>query len=241
VTFVAGLALLAFYGAARLDGYLASRSAIASFEAVAAHSVSASSAKSTPAAAGSRSAKPMVAPNRVDFSDWAATRVRAYRRSLARDAGTPIAILRIPKIHLVAPVFDSTGSLALNRGLGWIAGTAMPGEPGNLAIAGHRDGFFRGLKDIRPGEAIEVESIRGTETYIVRKILIVSPRDVSVLAPRRGSTLTLVTCYPFYFIGNAPKRYVVEASLRGVATNPQSGQRPASFQQGAVQGEAKNE
>ncbi len=239
VTFVAGLALLIFYVAARLDGYLASRAAIESFEAVAAHPVSASSAESMPAAAGSGPTSPIADSHGVNFSGWAATRVRAYRRSLARDAGTPIAILRIPKLHLAAPVFDSTGSLALNRGVGRIAGTAMPDEPGNLGIAGHRDGFFRGLKDIQPGDAIEIETVRGTKTYVVRKILIVSPRDVSVLAPRQGPALTLVTCFPFYFIGNAPKRYVVEASLRAVAPNPPSGQRPAPFRLGAVQGEAR--
>ncbi len=239
VTFVAGLALLIFYAVARLDGYLASRAAIERFEAVAAQSASEFPAELAKPAAEAQSSRQLAEPSKVNFSAWAASRVRAYRRSLARDAGTPIAILRIPRLHLAAPVFNSTDALALNRGVGRIAGTAMPGASGNLGIAGHRDGFFRGLKDLSPGDAIEIEARRGTDTYIVRKILIVSPRDVSVLAPSQAPALTLVTCYPFYFIGNAPRRYVVEASLRAVAPNPPSGQRPAPIRLGAVQGEAR--
>jgi sortase A len=82
-----------------------------------------------------------------------------------------------------------------------------------VVIAGHRDGFFRGLKDISLGDAIEVATLQETKTYIVNRLLVVDATDVSVLQPRTLSSLTLITCYPFHYIGGAPKRYIVQASL----------------------------
>ena len=149
----------------------------------------------------------------VDFRLWSEQRLRAYRQGSATDY-RPLAVLRIDKIHLKAPVFGSTDALALNRGVGWIAGTARPGEGGNIGIAGHRDGFFRGLKDVSLGDTIELSTVRETAVYVVDRIEIVSPRNTSVLAPHMAPTLTLVTCYPFYLVGDAPKRYVLHASLR---------------------------
>ena len=101
----------------------------------------------------------------------------------------------------------------LNRGVGRIIGTARPGGPGNIGIAGHRDGFFRGLKDISVGDDVELTTTKERATYIVDQIEIVSPTDVRVLQPRGVSSLTLVTCYPFYFVGDAPNRFIVHASL----------------------------
>ena len=98
-------------------------------------------------------------------------------------------------------------------GVGRIEGTASLGENGNVGIAGHRDGFFRGLKDIGPGDTIEMVTPKVKETYVVDHVVIVDPSDVSVLRPRLHPSLTLVTCYPFYFVGSAPKRYIVQASL----------------------------
>jgi sortase A len=102
----------------------------------------------------------------------------------------------------------------LNRGVGRILGTAQLGQPGNLGIAGHRDGFFRGLKDVGPDDVIEVIRPGQTDFYAITQIQIVDPGNVSVLAPTSTQTLTLVTCYPFYFIGNAPQRYIVTASYQ---------------------------
>src|SRR5207253_11339063 len=93
----------------------------------------------------------------VDFSLWGKTRVRAYQASLALRIDPPVAVLSIPKLGLTVPVFNGTDDLILNRGLGTIEGTNAPGAGGNLGIAGHRDGFFRGLKDIEPGDIIEIE------------------------------------------------------------------------------------
>lgn len=210
VTLGAGVVLVAFFLAAHVDGYFASRAAVENFEASVAHSPP---APPLPPAGGPSAAAPLRAPANVDFSLWSAGRIRAYRRSLAQDSSRPLALLRIPKIDLTVPVFDGTGALALNRGVGHIEGTALPGEPGNLGIAGHRDGFFRGLKELRRGDVLELVLRDREDRYLVDRIEIVAPEDVSVLAPRAGPALTLVTCYPFYYIGSAPKRYVVEASL----------------------------
>lgn len=217
----AGLTLAAVYLGARLDLYLESRWAIQQFENAANSTPSVSAAAKSKANAPSN-ANATPAPNRelaaganrVDLSLWSPTRARAYRASRAAEAGEPIALLQIPKIHLRVPVFNDDGELALNRGVGRIAGTAMPGASGNIGLAGHRDGFFRGLKDVKRGDHLDLVTHTGILQYVVDKIEIVSPKDVSVLQAKAKPSLTLVTCYPFYYLGHAPKRYVVEASLR---------------------------
>jgi len=112
----------------------------------------------------------------------------------------------------------------LNRAVGHIEDTAKPGEKGNVGIAGHRDGFFRGLKDVVKGDTMELETTSGKETYRVDDIrivkpedvgvldpTIVKPEDVGVLDPTSEPVITLVACYPFYFVGHAPERYIVRA------------------------------
>lgn len=149
---------------------------------------------------------------------WDSARVRAYQSALHLDFPAPEAVLRIPRLGLEAPVLEGVSGLALNRGVGHIPGTARPGQPGNVAITGHRDGFFRPLQDARVGDILELEhprtgsDARQTDRYIVREIKIVPPADTSVLRPNGGDSLTLVTCYPFYVLGAAPRRYIVRAS-----------------------------
>jgi sortase A len=99
--------------------------------------------------------------------------------------------------------------------VGRIIGTARLGEAGNTGIAGHRDGFFRGLKDIAPGDRVDLALTNQTSHYVVESIRITTPDDVSVLQPTPKASLTLVTCYPFYFVGSAPQRYIVSASFAG--------------------------
>ena len=152
-------------------------------------------------------------PLKVDFSLWSEGRIAAYKQSLLQQFAPPLAVLRIPKLQLEVAVLKGTDELSLNRGVGHISGTAYPGEEGNIGVAGHRDGFFRGLKDIKPGDIIELQSLNRSDEYRVERIVIVGPKDVSVLQPKPVGSLTLVTCYPFYFIGSAPQRYIVEASL----------------------------
>jgi sortase A len=147
----------------------------------------------------------------VDLSLWSNNRIKDYLQSLEDVTDTPQAVLRIPRLHLEVPVYEGTEERVLNRGLGRIVGTAKLGEPGNTGIAGHRDGFFRSLKDIGPGDTLELVLPHRTDHYFVTKIIITNPDDVSVLEPSSAASLTLVTCYPFYFVGSAPQRYIVQA------------------------------
>jgi len=146
-----------------------------------------------------------------DQSTWSPTRVNAWRQALNEPVAAPIAVLRIPKIRLEVAVLPGTDDRTLDRGVGHIEDTAQPGTDGNLGIAGHRDSFFRGLKDIAPGDAIELDTIQGTDTYRVERAWVVSPQEVSVLDPTPTRAITLVTCYPFYFVGSAPERFIVRA------------------------------
>ena len=148
-----------------------------------------------------------------DFRLWSEKRIRAYQSSLAANIAPPLGVLEISALQLRVPILEGTDDLTLDRGVGHISGTASLGGDGNIGIAGHRDGFFRGLKDIRVGQTLDVYSQRGRSRYVVDEIQIVSPDDVSVLAPRAAPSLTLVTCYPFYFVGSAPSRYIVHATL----------------------------
>jgi sortase A len=150
----------------------------------------------------------------IDMRLWSDKRIVAYKESLGKFTDGPRAILRISKINLEVPVFNDTDELTLNRGVGRIHGTAQFGRSGNLAIAGHRDGFFRGLRDITAGDLLELDLHDRKDQYVVADIQIVTPEDTSVLAPTAKPTLTLVTCFPFYYVGSAPQRYIVTASLR---------------------------
>ncbi len=146
-----------------------------------------------------------------DQTDWSNKRRSGYAKSLQVDVGIPSAVLRIPTLDIAVPVFDNAGRLALERGLGWVDGTAFPGEAGNVAIAGHRDGFFRPLEGIEPGAIIELTLPEQAQRYRVVRISIVDPLDVSVLEDNGLDELTLITCYPFRYRGFAPDRYIVHA------------------------------
>jgi len=203
ILLITGLVLLAVWVAARFHGAIGSRAAMARFEAEHTKNITDKVSPSQDPTLG--------AP--VDFKLWSAQRITAYEDSLAKKTDAPLAILRIPKIDLAVPVFNDTDDLTLNRGVGRILGTARVGQPGNLGIAGHRDGFFRGLQNILPGDIVELVRSQQTDRYSVIEIRIVAPEDTYVLDPTRQPTLTLVTCYPFYFVGHAPKRYIVKAQL----------------------------
>jgi sortase A len=197
---IIGLSLLGVYVGAHIHGIVLSRLAIDKFEAQ--QSTLREQAQGIP-----------FNGENPDFSLWSEKRIKDYQDSLNAHFAPALALLRIPKIHLQVPVLEGTNDLILNRGVGLIAGTARPGDEGNIGIAGHRDGFFRGLKDVGPGDRIELAEEGKTETFVIDNIVIVDPKDVSILARRERPSLTLVTCYPFYFIGSAPQRYIVQASL----------------------------
>jgi sortase A len=137
-----------------------------------------------------------------------------------------IGRLEIPRLKLSVMVREGADEGTLRRAVGHIPGTALPGRMGNVGLAGHRDTFFRALREIREDDAIEFETTHGAYRYVVKSTKIVGPRDVSVLAASGGENLTLVTCYPFYYVGSAPKRFIVRATQ--VATIPRLQQQPGS-------------
>jgi sortase A len=130
---------------------------------------------------------------------------------LAVKEGDVLGRLEIPRVGISVVVLQGTTSRTLRLGAGHIEGTALPGEAGNIGIAGHRDSYFRGLKDIRTNDEIQIQTASGVIRYVVDRIKITAPSDVGVLAPTTESALTLVTCYPFHYIGAAPDRFVVQA------------------------------
>jgi len=158
-------------------------------------------------------------PTEPDYSLWSNKRIDDYHASNAQRKDAPLAILSIARLDLKVPVYNGTDETNLNRGAGRIKGTAKIGSAGNLGIAAHRDGFFRVLKDVEIGDSIDMLTQQGKTEFVVSSITIVDPTDVSVLAPTEDSTITLVTCYPFYFVGHAPKRYIVKGELRSNQLN----------------------
>jgi sortase A len=198
---VTGCVLLLLYAAWQTHAYVMFQAGLLSFRAHQLHSSDAPAAKA------------QQDNSKINFTFWSEKRVQAYKNALAMKLETPIAVLSIPKIGIEVPVFDGTDGVTLNRGAGRIEGTAGPGEVGNIGIAAHRDGFFRRLKDIHVGDRVELSASGARFVYAVEEIVIVPPTDVSVLRPRPQPSLTLVTCYPFYFVGDAPQRYIVHASL----------------------------
>jgi sortase A len=190
-TWVVGVVGLAAWGAHHLSAGAAARLDVARFSA-------------------RQDGAPQATP---DQSLWSPERIVAWRTASSGPAATPLAILRIPRLRLEVAVLPGTDDRTLDRAVGHIDDTALPGADGNAGVAGHRDGFFRGLKDIGEGDSIELETATAKEVYRVERTWVVDPEDVSVLDPTPTRALTLVTCYPFYYIGPAPRRFIVRAVL----------------------------
>ena len=135
-----------------------------------------------------------------------------------RPAGEPlIENIEIPKIGLSVMIADGIDDTTLRRAVGHVPGTAFPGQMGNAALAAHRDTFFRNLGSVAKGDEIIVNTHRGTFHYVVKSTEIVRPNAVHVLRPTPSPELTLITCYPFYFIGPSPKRFIVHAALSSLS------------------------
>jgi sortase A len=198
---IAGLVLLAFCAGAKLREVVLSRVALRQFQAV-----------RNDLPDDRRTPVPPTAAT-PDFVLWSQQRIRHYEESIKQQIAPPLAVIRISRVGIEAPVLEGTDDLVLNRGVGHIVGTSLFGENGNVGIAGHRDGFFRGLKNIKTGDPIEVEESDRVETYVVDRLQIVTPKNVSILRSEGRATLTLVTCYPFYYVGPAPQRFIVHATL----------------------------
>jgi sortase A len=123
-------------------------------------------------------------------------------------------MLNIPRLGVSLVVLEGSDDIVLKKGPGHIEDTAYPGEPGNIAIAAHRDTHFRPLRNIRQNDEVVVSTNLQTIRYFVDSIQILQPSDTEILDPTPGPALTLVTCFPFEFIGNAPRRFVVRATPR---------------------------
>jgi len=128
---------------------------------------------------------------------------------LARDA--VVGRISVPRLHLSAMVREGVEAKTLRHAVGHIPETPLPGQPGNVGVAGHRDTFFRHLGNLKPGDQIAFSTSAGDFSYAVESLTVVAPEDVGVLASSQENVLTMVTCYPFFYIGNAPKRFVVRA------------------------------
>jgi sortase A len=122
-----------------------------------------------------------------------------------------IGRLEIPRLGLSAILIEGDDPKTLRRAVGHIPGTPLPGQPGNVALTGHRDTFFRPLRNIRANDVIVVTTLQGEYRYRVVSTRVVTPDNVAVLNSSGQQILTLVTCYPFYFVGAAPGRFIVRA------------------------------
>ena len=136
----------------------------------------------------------------------------APRSSVMVKPGTPLAELSIPRLGVSAVVMEGSDDRTLRVGLGHIESTSLPGESGNVAIAGHRDSFFRPLRNVQVGDDILLDTPNARVHYRVSSYSVVNPSEVSVIDPTQDARLTLVTCFPFYFVGSAPDRFIVRAT-----------------------------
>ncbi len=201
VCYVLSLLLIFFYCIVRAAGQSASSADVTSFEL-------ALNRGAPPAY------DPLASEVQTDFSNWSDARKQAYAAlTQAGQVEEPIALLEVNSVQLKVPVYADSSESHLNRGAGVIDGMALPGKGGNLGIAGHRDGFFRALKDVKVGDVVAVRMKERSYRYRVSAVAVVDEHDNSLLHDSFDPTLTLVTCYPFYYQGNAPQRYVVQATF----------------------------
>ncbi|HEV2665548.1 MAG TPA: class D sortase [Blastocatellia bacterium] len=136
---------------------------------------------------------------------------RAKSSGIAVSEGSPLGRIEISAVGLTTMILEGTEEGTLQRAVGHIRGTPLPGQRGNVAIAGHRDTYFRGLRDIGVNDEITLTTLSGSYHYRVDSTKVVKPEETEVLKDDGADTLTLVTCYPFNFVGSAPKRFIVRA------------------------------
>lgn len=162
-----------------------------------------------------------VAVTLVQASSFQQTAAETLERDLTASSSTDrsgpidggvVGRLEIPRLHLSILVVEGVDDATLSRAVGHMPGTAFPWDSGNAVLAGHRDTYFRPLKNLREGDRIRLTTARGTFEYRAISTKIVEPNDVSVLAPTSTRSLTLVTCYPFVYVGRAPQRFIIYAS-----------------------------
>jgi sortase A len=138
-------------------------------------------------------------------------RARAVSFGIDGLAGSPLGRIEISSIGLAAMIMEGVEARTLRHAVGHIPGTPLPGQQGNVALAGHRDTFFRGLRNIHKDDEITLTTLRGSYRYRVDSTQVIESEDIGVLSATADDILTLVTCYPFYFVGPAPQRFIVRA------------------------------
>ena len=158
---------------------------------------------------GSTVAGPVQQPTAIGRVDYSLRRSKHSFASLS--SASIIGRLSVPRLHLSAMVREGVDTKTLRLSVGHIPTTPLPGQAGNVGIAGHRDTFFRELKDLRAKDQIVFSTLNGNFKYEVESLTVVEPDNLAVLAPSSENTLTMVTCYPFSYIGSAPKRFIVRA------------------------------
>ncbi len=146
-----------------------------------------------------------------DMQLWSDSAKARYVEAIAAEPEAVLGTLSIPRLELEVPVYASASDLNLDRGAGIIDGMAYPHELGHIGIAGHRDGYFRAIKDLEIGDRVELETLDGTKVFAVEDLRIVETSELSYLAETDDQRLTIVTCYPFYFAGSAPQRFLARA------------------------------
>ena len=211
VLIAVGLVSLGYYGYMTVEARQFQREQVAAFE-----SSLASVSPAPPAATTHEPVRP-AASEPAPAAPPAAAPAPAAPAPVS--PATPVAVLDIPRLELSAPVLSGEDAATLDVAVGHLTDTPLPWEVGNSALAAHRDGLFRPLRNIRVGDEVRVRSEHGQLLYRVRETKVVMPDDLSVLAPTGDHTLTLITCYPFNFVGNAPKRFIVHADR--LSANPQ--------------------
>ena len=147
-----------------------------------------------------------------DMQLWSDTRKQAYLHAVQAKDAQVLAVLAAPSLGLSVPVYSSASELNMDRGAGVIDGMAYPHEQGHIGIAGHRDGYFRVLKDVAIGDLLVLDTLYGEKRFIVDDLRVIDPNELEYLQETQIPRLTIVTCYPFYFVGSAPQRFLVRAS-----------------------------
>jgi sortase A len=208
-----GILLVGLYFGARAYGEIERRQAVSGFTEARAYAQAehGGSSGAGPVALEPTAGEPFWTNGVPDQTLWSASRIRAHAAVAVEGATLPAALLRIRRVGLEVPVYADTSERNLNRGAGLIEGTAVPDSDGNIAIAAHRDGYFRVLERVVVGDVLELDSLSRRRSYRVTEIAIVEPTDMSPLDETDAPALTLVTCYPFYFAGPAPQRHIVRA------------------------------
>ena len=219
-----GALLTVFFVSQLAQGEVQRRQDIAEFEQVmdASNTVLIASADSNQIAvdagpaAKTTAQTPFLSPEEAgtpDTSLWAPGRIADYEASMQSDVPKVLGLLEVPSVGLKVPVYPSDSELNMDRGAGIIDGMSYPHEPGTIGIAGHRDGYFRVLKDVQVGDSILLQTLEGPKKFTIDSRRVVEISDRSVLQDTEDQTVTLITCYPFYFVGHAPQRFIVTASL----------------------------